>query len=347
MNFANLVLTQFWMSFCFCIQMNPWQSHSDENANIEKYIKDQFLENCFGSDTIKLMGDREAHARSYCSKEILKTTARPPSPFTSSTRPTTATSTTVTSTTTTYTSTTLRTTTATKRTTTRWSWMSPSLQGLQYPVFPSLPLINQLQYYPSPFQNQVLGEARPRGQRSVSVTSKVDDLKSKMTLKIKEMKCFLTKLGVLDTDGLITRETLLNEFKDSIEEVLLRKDLSDAIIKCEEKSKCLSGMGASDRSHLSQALDFYKCYEEAKTEACVRKNIRTKVTQQLRSIIRQQNDIFVKPCLFLFLGKICLYNKSRKHCPPLGAPYSTAAILILCLPSPQRRWTRMTSPSRR
>ena len=266
--------------------MNPWQSHSDENANIEKYIKDQFFENCFGSDTMKLMGDREAHARSYCSKEILKTTARPPSPFTTSTRPTAATSTTVTltvtSTTTTSTTTTLRTTTETKRTTTQWSWMSPSLQGLQYPVFPSLPLINQLQYYPSPFQNQVPGEARPRGQRSASVTSKVDDLKSKMTLKIKEMKCFLTKLGVLDTDGLITRETLLNMFKDSIEDMLLRKDLSEAIIKCEEKSKCLGGMTVSDRSHLSQALDFYKCYEEAKTESCVRKNIRTKVTQQLR-----------------------------------------------------------------
>ena len=274
MNFANLVLTQFWMSFCFCIQMNPWQSHSDENANIEKYIKDQFFENCFGSDTMKLMGDREAHARSYCSKEILKTTPRPSSTSTSSTRPTTATSTT----------TTLRTTTATKRTTTRWSWMSPSLQGLQYPVFPSLPLINQLQYYPSPLQNQVLGAARPRGQKSlsVSVTSKVDELKSKLNLKIKEMNCFLTKLGVVDTEGLITRETLLKEFKDSIEDLLLRKDLSDGVIKCEEKSKCLGGMRASDRSHLSQALDFYKCYEEAKTEACVRKNIRSKVTQQLR-----------------------------------------------------------------
>ena len=114
------------------------------------------------------------------------------------------------------------------------------------------------------------------------MTSKVDDLKSKLNLKIQEMNCFLTKLGVVDTEGLITRETLLKEFKDSIEDLLLRKDLSDGVIKCEEKSKCLGGMRASDRSHLSQALDFYKCYEEAKTEACVRKNIRSKVTQQLR-----------------------------------------------------------------
>ena len=275
MNIANLVLTQFWMSFCFCIQMNPWQSHSNENANIEKYIKDQFFENCFGSDTMKLMRDRVAHARSYCSKEASKTTPEPPSH--SSTSPTTITSSTTTSTTTTTTLTT--TTTSATRTTSRWSWISPSLQ---YPVFPSLPLINQLQYYPSPFQNQVLGVARPRGQRSLSVTSKVDDLKSKMNLKIEELNCFLIQLGVLDKEGLITKENLLNEFNDSIEDVLLRKDLSDGLVKCEEKSKCLGGVRGSDRSNLSQALDFYKCYEEAKTEACVRKNIRTKVTQQLR-----------------------------------------------------------------
>ena len=114
------------------------------------------------------------------------------------------------------------------------------------------------------------------------MASKVDDLKSKMNLKIKEMNCFLIQLGVLDKEGRITRETLMIEFNDSVEDVLLRKDLSDGLIKCEEKSKCLGGVRGSDRSNLSQALDFYKCYEEAKTEACVRKNIRTKVTQQLR-----------------------------------------------------------------
>ena len=114
------------------------------------------------------------------------------------------------------------------------------------------------------------------------MTSKVDDLKSKMNLKIEELNCFLIQLGVLDKEGLITKEKLLNEFNDSIEDVLLRKDLSDGLVKCEEKSKCLGGVRGSDRSNLSQALDFYKCYEEAKTEACVRKNIRTKVTQQLR-----------------------------------------------------------------
>ena len=110
------------------------------------------------------------------------------------------------------------------------------------------------------------------------MASKVDDLKSKMNLKIKEMNCFFIQLGVLDKEGLITREKLLNEFNVSMEDVLLRKGL----VKCEEKSKCLGGVRGSARSHLSQALDFYKCYEEAKTEACVRKNIRTKVTQQLR-----------------------------------------------------------------
>ena len=112
--------------------------------------------------------------------------------------------------------------------------------------------------------------------------SRVDDLKAKMNLKIKEINCFLTQLGVLDIEGHITRETFQNEFKDSIEDVLLSKDLSDGLDKCEEKSKCLGGVRGSVGSHLSQALDFYKCYEGAKTEACVRKNIRTKVTQQLR-----------------------------------------------------------------
>ena len=112
--------------------------------------------------------------------------------------------------------------------------------------------------------------------------SRLDDLKAKMSIKIKEMNCFLTQLGVLDNEGHITRETFLIELKNSIEDVLLRKDLSDGLVKCEEKAKCQGGVGGSVRSHISQALDFYKCYEGAKTEACVRKNIRTKVTQQLR-----------------------------------------------------------------
>ena len=112
--------------------------------------------------------------------------------------------------------------------------------------------------------------------------SRVDDLKAKMNFKIKEINCFLSQLGVLDNKGRITRETFLNELKDSIEDVLLRKDLRDGLVKCEEKSKCLSEVSGSVRSHLSRALDFYKCYEGAKNEACVRKNIRTKVTQQLR-----------------------------------------------------------------
>ena len=112
--------------------------------------------------------------------------------------------------------------------------------------------------------------------------SRLDDLKAKMNLKMKEMNCFLTQLGVLDNEGHITRETFLIELENSIEDVLLRKDLSDGLVKCEEKSKCQGGVSGSVRSHISQALDFYKCYEGAKTEACVRKNIRTKVTQQLR-----------------------------------------------------------------
>ena len=51
------------------------------------------------------------------------------------------------------------------------------------------------------------------------MTSKVDDLKSKMNLKIEELNCFLIQLGVLDKEGLITKENLLNEFNDSIEDV--------------------------------------------------------------------------------------------------------------------------------
>ena len=268
MNFIKLVLTQFWMSFFFCIHMNPWQSHSDENTNIEKYIKDQFFENCFGAETMKLLGDKIAHAKFHCSREILKTT-QPPSP--SSTRPPTRKSTTTTSIPTSTTANNEITSTA------RWSWISPSLQ---YPVFPTLPLINQLQYYPSPFQNQVLGAPRPRTQRSVSMTSNINDLKLKMNLKIKEMNCFLSKLGVLNAEDRITREDLQKEINESIDDVLLRQDLSDGLIECEEKSRCAGGVDSE--SHLSQALDFYKCYEEAKTEACVKKNIRIKVTQQLR-----------------------------------------------------------------
>ena len=106
-----------------------------------------------------------------------------------------------------------------------------------------------------------------------------------MKIKTQEINCLLIELGVLEKDGRIAKETLLEEVKGYIkDDVLLRKDLTDGLIKCEEKSRCQAGVRADEMAHLqlSRALDFYKCYEGAKTEACVKKDIRTKVTQQLR-----------------------------------------------------------------
>ena len=113
----------------------------NENEKITNFIKEQFYENCFGTESFNLMNSRIRRAKSQCESTSPGTPGTSETPTTTS--PATSSSTSRSTTT----------TSAPASTTSRWSWMPPTVA--QFPTFQNSHLVNPFQFYPQTFQYEV------------------------------------------------------------------------------------------------------------------------------------------------------------------------------------------------
>ena len=110
-----------------------------ENQKITNFIKEQFYENCFGTESFNLINARIKRAKSQCDSS--SPGGLGPSETPTTTSPATSSSTSS------------QTTSSTASTTSRWSWLPPTLAP--FPTFPNSHLVNPFQFYPQTFQYKV------------------------------------------------------------------------------------------------------------------------------------------------------------------------------------------------
>ena len=92
-------------------------------------------------------------------------------------------------------------------------------------------------------------------------------------------------LGVESTIEGLDYSKLWEGMKGEVREEELRSSLMKGLAECKETVQCLhqarSTAGLSQEL-LAKSLDFLKCFEAKKTEACVKKNIKQKLLDKLR-----------------------------------------------------------------
>ena len=135
---------------CFNLSPSSCDLFNDnlyENEKITNFIKDQFYENCFGTESFNLINSRIRRAKSQCVSTSTSTPGNTEIPTTTS--PATSFSTSRSTTT----------TSAPASTTSRWSWMPPTVAP-PFPAFQNSHLVNPFQFYPQSFQYQVSGARR-------------------------------------------------------------------------------------------------------------------------------------------------------------------------------------------
>ena len=113
-----------------------------ENEKITNFIKDQFYENCFGTESFNLINSRIRSAKSQCVSTSTSTPGTAKVPTTTSPAASFSTS-----------RLTPTTSTLPASTTSRWSWMPPTVG--QFPTFQNSHLVNPFQFYPQTFQYKV------------------------------------------------------------------------------------------------------------------------------------------------------------------------------------------------
>ena len=73
----------------------------------------------------------------------------------------------------------------------------------------------------------------------------------------------------------------MKDVNESISDKFLRKDLISGIKRCFETASCSTQLNEKSKI-IFEAVDFYKCYESVKTEACVKQDIRNRISGKLR-----------------------------------------------------------------
>lgn len=127
---------------CFCpSSCDLFNEKLFENEKITNFIKDQFYENCFGTESFNLINTRIRRAKSQCKSSSTTTPRTTKAPTTTSPAASLSTSKLTTS------------TSAPASTTSRWSWMPPTVA--QFPTFQNSHLVNPFQFYPQTFQYKV------------------------------------------------------------------------------------------------------------------------------------------------------------------------------------------------
>ena len=73
----------------------------------------------------------------------------------------------------------------------------------------------------------------------------------------------------------------MKDVNDSVSDKFLKNDLISGIKKCFETASC-SSQSKEKSKIIFGAVDLYKCYESVKTEACVKQDIRNRISEKLR-----------------------------------------------------------------
>ena len=237
--------------YCFqdhFVQTFDLEKYSDNGAKLDKFVENQFYINCFGAKALKSMKSNLAKANTICKQKEREVTSKP-------------------------------------------------VTLLTYP-FQSLQMINPFEARPGyPASTFPLHTFRPtlaQEEQEPQVTSvrskkslntKLEELKRKMTIKLKKISCVLNKSGITYSNGTIDSAGM----KKSIDSLQLDFNLTFALKEniemCEEAASCLPQAQFGKESGgetTGQAIQFLKCYEEKKKEACVKKSIREKLVLQLR-----------------------------------------------------------------
>jgi hypothetical protein len=212
----------------------------DSVTKLNKFVENQFYENCFGIETFKQMDLTNEVAESFCSNSNPEAQNIPPGP------------------------------------------LSPEFQPLRilhpWPGYPAstFPLGDWTSRQAR--EERVQQDSLHRYKRSLN--TKLDELKMKMTTKMKKISCILHQSGLTDADGNIATDGMMENVDSMQVEQSLKSDLKQSIKQCSQVVKCLTLNMA--RRDTEGAIEFIKCFEKKKKEACVKKSIREKLVLQLR-----------------------------------------------------------------
>ena len=123
-----------------------------------------------------------------------------------------------------------------------------------------------------------------RNARSGFSSGDISSLQRKVEQSVRRTECLLAALGVEnreEVEGGLDYTNLWAALQSDLTDSRLRETLRTGLEDCHRSVQCLHQAGQQS-SGLKKSVDFLKCFESKKTEACVKKNIRRKLLEKLR-----------------------------------------------------------------
>ena len=121
-----------------------------------------------------------------------------------------------------------------------------------------------------------------RNGRSV-LSDDISALQSQVVQSVRRMECWLAALGLDTSQDQLDYSALWSGLQSDLSDVQLRERLRSGLLECHRTVQCLH-LEQGTRGHLKKSVDFLKCFESKKTEACVKKNIKRKLLEKLRRV---------------------------------------------------------------
>ena len=104
-----------------------------------------------------------------------------------------------------------------------------------------------------------------------------------MLQSVRRMECILAELGLETSRGQLDFTRLWSSLESEVSDPQLRESLRTGLQDCQRSVQCLHQTEQQNtRVQIKKSLDFLKCFESKKTEACVKKNIKRKLLEKLR-----------------------------------------------------------------
>ena len=124
----------------------------------------------------------------------------------------------------------------------------------------------------------------PRQARGL-FSGEIAALESKVSSSLALGSCMVALLGVESTEEGLDYSRLWAGLEGEVRDGEVRGSLREGLAECEQTVQCLHqarpATGISQEL-LAKSLDFLKCFEAKKTEACVKRNIKRKLIEKLR-----------------------------------------------------------------
>ena len=115
------------------------------------------------------------------------------------------------------------------------------------------------------------------------MSADISSLESQVQLSVRRMDCLLAGLGLHTSQAGLDYTALWSGLESDVGDPNLRETLRTGLEQCGQSVQCLH---QTEQQHArvitKKALDFLKCFESKKTEACVKKSIKKKLLEKLR-----------------------------------------------------------------